>query len=189
VFLVTELVIGAAVLRTAGTVFGGWGEGEQGFYSPRVGDEREPETKRSRRTAVTMLVPAVALLAAGLLFGVLPGLVSETARFAAQFAAPAFYRATMFGAAPAAPAAAALALPDAGDLALSLGTCALATALAAAAMFRYRLPGLVRTAMRRALQRPVDALRLLHTGVVNDYAAWVVVGLATFGMAFALALR
>ncbi|MGH7777749.1 MAG: complex I subunit 5 family protein [Candidatus Dormibacterales bacterium] len=189
VFFVTELVVGSAVLRTAGTVFAGWGRPESGFYSSRVGDEKEPETNSPGRTPVTMVLPVAVLMAAGLAVGLLPGLAQAAAHAAAMFEDRAYYAGAVLGPPVALGTLPPVALPAPADLARSLGACAGAVLLALLVMHRRRLPVLLHGPARRVLAEPLDGLRRLHSGVVNDYVTWALTGLAAFGLAFALAVR
>lgn len=187
VFIVVEILIGAAVLRTAATVFGGWGRAETGFYSPRLGDEVEAETGRGYRVPATMLVPAVGLLAAGLALGLVPGLAATAERAAVGFRDTGAYTAAVLGIGPwRAPELARQTLPGATDLAHGLGSAAGAVLLAVLAAFRHRLP---RPVLAGPLAGLLDGLRRVHSGVVNDYVTWALAGFAVFGAAFALALR
>ena len=193
VFFATELVVSAAVLRTAGTVFGGWGEPETGFYSPRVGDEQEPETSGRDRTPVTMVVPVVVLMGAALAAGLLARLASAAGNAASLFQDRAYYAATVLGTAPTTPtgtpATAPLAMPGSTEIGRSVAVSAGALLLALLVMYRKRIPIRGRRAARRLLGGPLDELRRLHSGVVNDYVTWALTGLAAFGAAFAAAVR
>jgi hypothetical protein len=79
-------------------------------------------------------------------------------------------------------------LPGVADLAHGLGAGAGAVLIALLGSYRHRLPGAFRVAGGRLLA-PALALRSLHSGVVNDYAAWIAAGVAAFGTAFALTIH
>jgi hypothetical protein len=54
---------------------------------------------------------------------------------------------------------------------------------------RGRFPGPLRAAGEVLIRRPLDALRAVHTGVVNDYVAWLTAGVGAFGICFATTIR
>ena len=58
-----------------------------------------------------------------------------------------------------------------------------------AALRRDRLPATFRRGAMAAVRGPTAALRAVHSGHVGDYVAWLTVGLAILGGAFAVALR
>ncbi|MGH7904084.1 MAG: complex I subunit 5 family protein [Candidatus Dormibacteraceae bacterium] len=192
IVMVIAILVGAAVLRTAAYVFLGWGVPEHdAFYSPRLGDELEPETIEHRSaTPSLMVLPAAALLAGGLVTGLVPQLAGHAQQAAALFQDRALYAATVLGGDAAPPRMAIrLALPTGSDYAHGLGSTAGAVLLAAATLYRRRLPSLVRHALARIVGPPVIALRSLQSGNVTDYVTWIMVGVAAFGAVFALAIR
>ena len=65
---------------------------------------------------------------------------------------------------------------------LSVG---LALALAVFNLSRRKLPQWLVGSLDRVLDPPLDGLRVLHSGMVGDYAMWIMVGLALFTAAFA----
>jgi multicomponent Na+:H+ antiporter subunit D len=158
---VAAIVVGAActggaVLRVTGRVFLGLGA--------VVGEEKraptEDEQEAANRPLWLMVTPA-----AFLLFLAIP---------AGYFAEPiASHAATLFTDG----AAAQTAQPPLGWLPwLSLG---LALTIAALDLFRGRFGEVV-----SRLGRPVTiALQAVHSGIVGDYVAWLVVGLALFAFA------
>ena len=150
---------GGAVLRVTGRVFAGMG--------PVAGEEKraptEEEREKADRPLWLMLAPAALLLALALGVAFLTGTLPDNA--AAQF---------MGGATPG-PAGAERPF-------LSWISLSLALALAALDLFHHRLMAAARIATR--LVHPVSAvLQAVHSGVVGDYVAWVVVGLALFAFA------
>lgn len=157
---------GAAVLRAAGRIFLGLG--------PDPGEEAEApsaeEQEKANRPLWLMMVPIVVLLAlaltpAGAVRPLLP-------RAAMAFSSP--------GTATPAPAALGSA-PGWISWASTLG----ALGLAAAALFRRRIPEGLRHAIGYLLDLILKPLRLVHTGLVSDYVAWMAVGLAAFAAALA----
>jgi len=156
---------GAAVLRATGRIFLNLG--------PDPGQEAEAPSQKDQekadRPVWLMLAPCLLLL----LLAVLPvdGTKLIVARMAGLLASPA-----SAGGAPPLPAA-SLVLPC-----LSVG---LAIIIALLALFQERLPRLLVGAMGRGTKSIFRGLNALHSGLVGDYVVWIVIGLATFSIAFA----
>jgi multicomponent Na+:H+ antiporter subunit D len=170
---------GAAVLRIWGRVFLGWGPdaGEEERRSPTERSEEKPG-----RPVWLMLAPAGILLGAALLCG--GTAIEHAGRIAAAiFADRAGYaRLVLDGTHPAPPAAIAAMPPDHESAWLAV---ALAIALAGFELGRDRLPRPVLAVVDRLLRPPLAAIRLWHSGLIGDYVAWMMVGLAVFGASFA----
>jgi multicomponent Na+:H+ antiporter subunit D len=150
---------GGAVLRVTGRVFAGLGAvaGEE---------ERAPseaEREKANRPLWLMLAPCALLLVLSL-----PG-ADAAARLAAGAAAQ------VMGGAPPGPTAPEPSWPSWVSLALAL-------ALAAVDLFRAQL-GLLASGSRRLSAPFTAALQAVHSGIVGDYVAWLVVGLALFALA------
>ena len=176
VFVVCSVLVGGAVLRVAGGVF--YGLGDPPSEDPQMTVEASEETNETdeakQRTPLSMIVPAVALVAAGLLPGIGPAVQTAAVRLEDQ----ATYNATVLsGAHVAHPSALCPLEPTgitAGDLAIGLGSAAGAFLLAFLALYWQRLP-LLRRGFEpgTGLVRPI---RLFQSGVVNDYVTWIVIG-------------
>jgi multicomponent Na+:H+ antiporter subunit D len=187
VFAFTAVVTGGTALRAAGRVFLGWGPRER-EQSPSEEEEHTegPETRGSRgRTPWTMIASAGLLLATALAIGLWPGLST-----AAEAAATAFEDREAYVAAVLEGSAEVPAHHGSGtgiSVVSGLGFTAGAAGLAAAALFRHRLlPGRLRRATMRLARPPLAALRAVHSGEVQDYVAWLALGVAALGGAFAL---
>jgi multicomponent Na+:H+ antiporter subunit D len=187
VLVVASALTAAAVLRMAARVFWGWGDPG----SPSLADDPEPEEEGSpERTPAVLWVPAAALISAALAMGLVPGIVQAAQHAGERFADGAAYgRAVLDGVGPP-------PLPEPPDFTAkwtaylySLIGLALAVAIAAGAILGPRL----RTAPARwlagAAPRAIAPLRALHSGHVGDYVALLVLGVAVFGGAFAVALQ
>jgi multicomponent Na+:H+ antiporter subunit D len=147
---------GGAVLRVTGRVFLGLGA--------VAGEEKraptEEEREKANRPLWLMLAPVALLLFLSLPAGYFAGPIAAHA--ASQFMGDAVNQ-------PPAP-------PLAWVPWLSL---ALAVTIAALDLFRGRLSQTI-----TGLGRPVSvALQAVHSGIVGDYVAWLVVGLALFAFA------
>jgi multicomponent Na+:H+ antiporter subunit D len=62
----------------------------------------------------------------------------------------------------------------------------LAISIALFDLFRDRLPALLIRSTDRAMRPVLHGLGALHSGLVGDYVAWIVVGLGGFALALAL---
>jgi multicomponent Na+:H+ antiporter subunit D len=198
VVVVVSAVTAGALLRATGRVFLGWGSRQaaataitapEGLYA---GDEvtEEPEVRASgRRLPVSMWAPAVALVAAGFLVGLVPGITTGAEHAAARVVdQPAYEARVLRGRDLPVRAPAASSYPTAGAVGTSGAALAGAIVLAGLALGLERVPDRFRRA-GRSLVPPVRALRLLQSGHAGDYVAFVIAGTAVFGSAVALAVR
>jgi multicomponent Na+:H+ antiporter subunit D len=171
-----------AMLRSAARIF--LGLGEPGTPDDSSDDARETEPEREDthgRTPVVMWGPAAALLAAGLAWGLIPGLARSVLNGATRFTDTGSYAAVVLRGAREATAHVASLTPSTSSYIYGAG--AVLGALLVAAVGVGRPHGL--ESVRPALER----LRLIHSGHVGDYVAWLTTGVAVIGTAFALTLR
>jgi multicomponent Na+:H+ antiporter subunit D len=173
----------AAVLRTGARVFLELGPPPKPAKSGRKADEEsEVETEQSHATTPALLaLPAAALLAAGLAWGVLPGLTHSLIAAAAHFTDHSGYRRVVLSGATSTPLVPATRGPTPASYLYGVAAAIAAAAVAAVALYVDRLP--------RPAARALAALRALHSGHIGDYVAWLSIGVATLGGAFALTLR
>lgn len=183
--LVGAACTGAAVLRVAGRVFGGFG--------PLPGEEEcaptEQEQEKADRPLGLMLAPALLLLALALV----PARGGEVFlnHAAAMLRQPADIRALPAGskqkqtvmASPRYGAEPPARMRSFGPW-VSVG---LAVAIALYHLARSHIPRSATAALDRAFLPWVKILQRVHSGLIGDYVAWVVVGLAAFAIAFAFA--
>ena len=167
-------------------MFLGWGPADPEDRSAREAEEEDPEAPAAgERTPAIMVVPAIVLVLAGAVVGLVPGLVHGVERAAELFRDGHGYALTVLRGAPSSLPAAAPHHVKALDV--GLGVLSTLGALATASV------GLAKAgpaaAMRRALENASAPLRALHSGVVGDYVAWITLGLAGLGGSFLLALR
>jgi multicomponent Na+:H+ antiporter subunit D len=182
---------GGAVLRSVGRIFLGWGPEEAqrwaaDTYAERGEEERET-TERADAIPAVLIAPAVALLAVGLAFGVLPHIDEHAQAVAARFVDTHAYtrfvltardHLTVVATHPSSPRG-----PVYGGAA-----AAAAVALALFTLFRDNFSARARRALHGVFA-PVRALREVHTGHIGDYVMWFTVGLAVLGGALFLATR
>jgi multicomponent Na+:H+ antiporter subunit D len=122
------------------------------------------------------------LVIAGLGLGSMPGLAAAIAHAAARFQdAPAYANRVLNGV-----SIPALAMPAANISAhvLSLSALAIAVLIALIDLFSDRTRQMV-----IAMSKPLKPIRMLHSGHVGDYVAFVTFGIAIFGVVCGLCLR
>jgi multicomponent Na+:H+ antiporter subunit D len=187
VFVVASVLTGAAILRAAARVFGGFGPREDPWIvGAAAPDEVDPELDFPHdRVPRTMTAPTLALAAGGLLVGLTPGLRDAAQRAAERFVDRSGYAQTVLHGHASPDVAASAASPGTLDLALGLVTVLGALALAWMAVSPPR-PGVHRVGL--AAGAGLARLRALHTGYVADYVTWLVVGAALLGALFAATL-
>ena len=185
VLVVSSSLTAGAILRVAGRVFAGWGRHPARHHELLSAVREKPETLAPHdRTPAVMLVPPLVLLAAGLALGPVSAVREGIDSAAAQMADRAGYVAAVLGgrgATVSAPHAPVVTL----DVVLAFLTVLGALGVASAAL----VPAVQKGAPARAerlVTGSIVALRRLHSGCVNDYIAWLTLGLAAIGGALAL---
>jgi len=182
--MVVTALIGGTLLRAGARVFAGWGTraGEDPYGEEREDADTEDEADAPSESGIVLWLPAVLLLAAAAVWGVLPGLVGAAGRAGEGFVDTQGYAAAVLDGKQRAIATPPLEGPGltaylyaAGSLAGALGFAAIGLAGAGG-----RLP--------RPLAGALDGLRRLHNGRPTDYVAWSVAGAATLCVACAVAL-
>jgi multicomponent Na+:H+ antiporter subunit D len=193
VLLICTAVVGGAVLRVAGGVFFGLGDppGEDQQTAAEASEETGETVSGRGRSPLSMLVPPLVLVVAAAVTGLLPQVGPAAQAGAVQLQDQQAYAATVLSGArvahPSAPEPPEETGVTAADLVSGAGSAAGAVLLAGLALYRRRLP-----LLRRA-PGPGSGLagffRTVQSGVVNDYVAWTVLGLAVLGGTLALAIR
>jgi multicomponent Na+:H+ antiporter subunit D len=190
VITIASALTGGAILRFGGRIFLGWGPAEEpDDFESQVAREEERETRRPHlRVPVSMVVPAVVLMAGAVVVGLVPGVVHTIEHAAAHFRDRAAYaQAVLHGHATFA---------DTPPSKLT-GYDFLYASAAVLGAFAVAAIGLFGKSLRESLPRPLlvgatrglAGLRTLHSGHAGDYVMWVTVTLAALGGTFALALR
>ncbi len=183
-----SILTGGAVLRAAARIFLGWGPRREEQESGGETSEA-PESPAPRRTWL-MSTTAGALIAAGALSGLIPGIGEAAHACAVRLLHTAEYGAAVLDGAPWPTVAAPPHLEVARALPQALLTTLAAALLAALVLERERrLPSAFRRAIEWAWRPAIGALRAVHSGELNDYVAWLTLGVAAFGGACALWLR
>ncbi|HEY7618732.1 MAG TPA: proton-conducting transporter membrane subunit [Solirubrobacteraceae bacterium] len=169
VLVVASALIGGAVLRVVRTVF--LGRGPKPPRSRVTGaSESGDEPIERGRAPLAGVVASVMLVALGLLWGLVPGLIDAVTGAAAHFVdRSAYAAAVLHDTAPRPPGTPGEGLTTAAWL---YGAASAALAVVIACMPTV----------------PVGALRDLHSGRVGDYVAWLAAGTALVAGVFALTL-
>ncbi len=172
------MMTGGAILRTTGRIFLGFG--------PDPGSEEgaptEQEKEKADRPFWVMAAPAFLLLVLALV----PGDVVR--HYAATAIGPFFHpdAAALLGLAAPKPVA-AMSLPaEAPHLWLMWVSAAGSILIAGYGLFRERLPAFAKTATRSVLGPLFKGLETLHSGLINDYIAWIAFGFAAVVAAFVI---
>jgi multicomponent Na+:H+ antiporter subunit D len=163
------VLTGGAVLRAAGAIFLALGR-------PLAGDPLVSATEERPGPMWPLWIPAVALLALGLAWGLVPGLVDAVTRAAALFTEHEAYARTVIDGAPA-------ALPDVPGKPPTTAAYLFGAGAAVAALAFGALPRLPRA------PAAAGRLRDLHSGRATDYLAWLATGAALLTVIAVLGLR
>ena len=173
---VATFCTGGAILRVAGRIFAGWGASPGEEARSPTEDEREQAT----RPLWLMLAPAALLL---LLALVATGGEERLALAAAQrFVTP--NEAALIGAAATQSPPLPLVASPAQRSWWEWLCLAVSIAIAGLDLGRGALPGRLVRAVDGLTEAPAAVLARLHSGLVADYVAWIVVGLALFAFGF-----
>ncbi|MFL5868211.1 MAG: complex I subunit 5 family protein [Thermoleophilaceae bacterium] len=190
VFVVVSGLTGGAILRASGRIFLGLGPETDPITAGAVAaaPEIDPELEyRHDRVPLTMTLPALGLALAGLAVGLVPGLRDAVLGAGAGFVDRAGYAATVLHGVPEHHAEAESIKPVLGNVISGLLTVGLACYLAAAELFRERMPGsLVWT--ESAGTWVLERLRSIQTSHAGDYVTWLTLGTVTLAAVFALTL-
>ena len=192
VFVLCSGCTAAAVLSAAARIFLGWGpapaaeDAPTSDDAPTSKDGAETEQGAERTPLPLKLAPSLLLLLC-LALGVTPGLRSAANAAAGRFLDTAGYRAAVLDSRPTGPlsfAPAASLWPSAPTTAASLLLALVVTALIIGST---KIPPALRRVSHLA-GAPARLLEQLHSGAVEDYAAWLALGAATLGVSFLLAV-
>jgi multicomponent Na+:H+ antiporter subunit D len=192
VLTLATLLTGAALLRATGRIFLGLGPDEDPMLrrQPGRGPAGEPtEQSHSRTARLSVLVPAVVLAIAGLAVSFAPQIAGQTENAAHR---SIDYRAkealVLHGVEPPAPKAPPHVSFGPARYAYAGASVAGAVLLAFGLLYRRRLPGPLRRALRPA-GAVFPALRLVHSGAATDYVAYAVFGAAIFSVVWGIGFR
>ncbi|HET9110824.1 MAG TPA: proton-conducting transporter membrane subunit [Ktedonobacterales bacterium] len=192
IIVVAEALTGGAILRAAGSVFLGWGEQTgHDVTAANEGEEKEPESgEPSARVPLVMLLPAVVLLIAGCVVGLIPSLAQAATLAAARFVDQRGYIMAVLGVAAGARGAASQP-PTVDIYAIVSAFVSVGGALvyALVALFWRRAPALLRRGYEWLTRPTLDWLQTLQSGHPGDYVVWLLTGAAILGVFYTLTLR
>jgi multicomponent Na+:H+ antiporter subunit D len=184
VMVVVTALTGGALLRVGLRVFFGVGRpAPEDPHSAGTDDDGADESDEPfANTPALLWGPAVVLVAASLVWGLLPGVVDAAGRAAERFVASGAYADAVVGGAPLPEVVSPLHGPTATGYLYAAASVSGAVGVAAAALAgaRQRAP--------RAGVRALEALRALHGGRPGDYAAFTAAGVALLGGLLAVAV-
>jgi multicomponent Na+:H+ antiporter subunit D len=166
VLMVATATTGAAVLRATARIFFAIGPARDELLERAPAGEREEEPGRG---GVLLWVPAVPLLAGGLVLAFVPGIAARAIEHAERAVDRAASARELLHAASSPPLQAAHFHVTAGSYAYGGAGALLAIALAWLSLGPLA---------RRSGGAPIRRLKLVHDGVVADYVTWLIVGSA-----------
>jgi len=193
VFIACGILTSGAVLRVAGGVFYGLGDApaEDAEMAEMAAEETSETDSDKQRTPLTMIIPPAVLVACAMVVGLITQLGPAVQAAAIRFEDQAAYNATVLAGAHITHPVALMAAEPTGitvsDVLTGTGTTIGALILAFLALYWRRLPLLRRGYEPGAgLTAPIQRFQ---SGVVNDYVAWIILGLACVGGVLALIVR
>jgi multicomponent Na+:H+ antiporter subunit D len=183
IFFAAAVLTAGAVFRVAGHVFAGWGPLREAAPTGEGQTDEDQETRGGHQhTPRSMQLPALLLVLIGLALGLVPGL-RQTLSIAATamedqsgYAARVIEHATV----PMPPPEHEEPLDGATERGIAAALAAIAFAAAALARREIKLTPLKRS----IIDRLMTPLRLIHSGHVGDYVAWLTFGVVCFGALF-----
>jgi multicomponent Na+:H+ antiporter subunit D len=188
VMAAASAVDAGAVIRSGIHVLFGVGEAHNYGISPRE-EETEVEVDYLPRTAWLMIAPAFMLLGVAIWLSFNAALWHETERAAALFVDRNAYITSVLDNAQHAPPMVPPKPHTVEDVLINIGVTLAAIVVALMGLFRKRIPQAVRGGLNAAFAGAFLRLRLLHSGVYTDYVAYMMFGIAAYGVWLVLSIR
>jgi len=185
IFMFAAIITAAAVFRAAGRIYFGWGPGID------QSQEEEGETDESRETTggpsvpLTMVLPAFLLLILAIAIVFVPQFRAKVELAGMRFQDQAAYQAETLFHAEVPIYHAQPSEPLLPGIIRGLVSTLLAFVVAGYALFRKRLPSKYLD-FTGGFNWALKPLRMVHSGNMCDYVAWLTFGVALFGGLFAL---
>jgi multicomponent Na+:H+ antiporter subunit D len=176
VFILVSAVTGGTVLRVTGRIFFGLGPRPEEHDPEQVSSGEEEAEADITRVPFTMLVPILVLLLGCLAEGVIPGAHAVADRAGDFFTDRSGYARAALRAATSSPPAVHTSNWTGLGLALGFTSAALAVAFGVLGLYAETI---ARQAGRagNAGRGVIHGLRLLHSGHIGDYIAWLMTGM------------
>jgi multicomponent Na+:H+ antiporter subunit D len=183
VMIAASTITAAAVLRAGGRIFFGWGKFSGEEKEAPTEKRTEPEAYARPLLPSVMLAPAAVLVTISLALGLLPSFGRYAVAASTELQNREMYAARVLeGQTPS------LEVPQvAPHTSWTSGwvTAGAAVVIALFVLFGNGVP----TTVSGAIHPAINLLRRVHSGVISDYIVWMVIGIATLGLALTLLLR
>jgi multicomponent Na+:H+ antiporter subunit D len=188
IFMLAGIITAGAVLRVAERIYFGWGEDLDRSQQEEGETDEGRETRGSSEIPATMFVPTLVLLVLGIAVSFVPGLRARAEAAAARFVDQSAYQQQVLQHAPS---------PNYGSPAQESLRPAIIRGVVST-LLAFLLAGLV--LLPHPLRRGIEdfsggasyvlrPLRILHSGHMGDYVAWLTAGVALIGGLFAYFVR
>ena len=184
IFMLAGIITAAAVLRVVGRIYFGWGEDLDRSQQDEGETDEGRETTGGRQIPATMFVPTLALLLLGFAISFIPGIRREVQLAGMRFMDQPAYQQQVLEHAPSPQYQA----PPQESLMPGMIRGGVSTILAFLVAGLVLLPHPLRHGIDdfsggvSFILRPV---RILHSGHMGDYIAWLTAGVAVIGGLFA----
>ena len=184
IFMLAGIITAGAVLRVVGRIYFGWGEDLDRSQQEEGETDEGRETTGGSEIPATMFVPALVLLLLGLGISFIPGLRAKTQLAGMRFMDQSSYQQQVLEHAPPAQ----YAPPQEESLTPGIVRGLISTLLALLLAGLVLLPHPLRRGIdgfSGGVSRVLRPLRILHSGHMGDYVAWLTAGVAAIGGVFA----
>lgn len=187
IFLLSGLLTGGAVFRVGMHTFLGWGTVPISDRAAEV-DEKPETGDNGGRTPWNLIAPPAICMAAGIGITLVPHvreqvlLVANRLWMQAAYLHVVYFRQML-----------PIALPQDLDLSARSAAihgviaCSLGFVVALTSVFRLRLKRFMR--LGAFMEGPLLRLRILQSGHIGDYVAWMTIGVSVLGAAYVFLLR
>jgi multicomponent Na+:H+ antiporter subunit D len=181
-FMISGILTASAVLRVSARIFLGLGDvrSPATYHAPKITEESETKGQH-KRTPYTMWVPPAVLMILAMALAISPTVRQSIIIAADRAAFTHLFRNTVLNQQPA-PLPVEPKPHAVPEIIHPLIALAIALALAALALYPRVLPHLIRQPIDRTVGVFLGGLRRLHSGRVCDYVAWLVFGIAAYGL-------
>lgn len=188
IFILGAVLTAGAVLRVAGRIYFGWGEDLDKSQQEEGETDERRETNGDTRIPPTMWGPVLVLLVLGIAVTFLPSLRRSVEITGIRFQDQAAYQAEVLYNRGLPHYQAKEKMPLRRPAIRGLVSTVLAIALAGFTLSRHK--GLFKALdFSGGLTLVIRPLRIMHSGHVGDYVAWLTLGVALVGGVFAYFVR